>query len=50
MHAGDTVLDAIIARARALSFKPSFAAARIAAGQLGEKAAASGVALLSKSL
>jgi glucokinase len=50
MQAGHTVLDAIVARARALSFKPSFAATDIAAGQLGEKAAAVGVALLSKSL
>ena len=50
MQAEDIVLHAIIERARQLSFNPSFEATRIAAGELGEKAAAAGAALLSKTL
>ncbi|MBS1794258.1 MAG: ROK family protein [Acidobacteria bacterium] len=50
MHAEHTVLDAIIERARELSFKPSFEAARIVAGELEERAAACGAALLSRAL
>lgn len=46
MHAGHLVLDAVIRRARELSFKPSFDNTEIAAGQLGENAAAIGAALL----
>lgn len=46
MQAEHLVLDAIIRRARELSFAPSFAAAEIAEGELGENAAAVGVALL----
>jgi glucokinase len=47
--ADHTMLDAIIARASELSFKPSFEATEIVSGKLGENAAAIGVALLSKS-
>ncbi len=47
MQAEQLVLDAIIARARKLSFKPSFEATEIVAGQLGDDSAAIGVALLS---
>lgn len=50
MHGEHTVLDAIVNRARALSFKPSFASTEIVAGQLGDKAAAIGAALLSRTL
>lgn len=50
MHAEHTVLDAIIARAREFSFKPSFEATQIVAGSLGDQATAVGVALLSKTL
>ena len=50
MQGEHTVLDAIIERARDLSFKPSFQTTRIIAGELGERAAAAGVALLSKTL
>ena len=46
MHAGHLVLDAVIRRARELSFGPSFEHADIAAGELGENAAAIGVALI----
>lgn len=46
MHAGHLVLDAVIRRARELSFGPSFENADIAAGQLGEDAAAIGAALI----
>lgn len=46
MQAEHFVLDAIIHRARELSFAPSFEKARIAGGQLGENAAAVGAALL----
>ncbi len=50
MFAENTVLDAIIRKAKELSFKPSFAAAQILVGELGENAPAVGIALLSKSL
>jgi len=50
MQAEEVVLDSIIARARQLSFKPSFETTQIVAGELGDKAAATGAALLSKSL
>jgi glucokinase len=46
MHAGHLVLDAVIRRARELSFGPSFEHADIAAGELGENAAAIGAALI----
>ena len=46
MHAGHLVLDAVIRRARELSFGPSFENADIAAGELGEDAAAIGAALI----
>jgi glucokinase len=46
MQAEHLVLDAIVHRARELSFAPSFENARIAGGQLGENAAAVGAALL----
>src|SRR5687768_12330063 len=46
MHAGHLVLDAVIRRARELSFGPSFDHADIAAGELGENAAAVGAALI----
>lgn len=45
MQAGHLVLDAIIKRAKELSFAPSFADAQIVAGELGKDAAAIGVAL-----
>lgn len=47
MHAEHTVLDGIIRKAQELSFKPSFEATQIVAGELGSEAAAIGVALLS---
>lgn len=47
MQAGSLVLDAVIKRAKELSFAPSFADASIVAGELGENAAAIGAALLS---
>jgi glucokinase len=50
MHAEHTVLDAIVDRARKLSFKPSFESTQISIGALGSKATAVGVALLSKTL
>ncbi len=50
MHAEHTVLDAIIERARKLSFKPSFGATQIVIGELGGKATAIGAALLSNAL
>lgn len=40
------VVDAIAERAKTRSFEPSFSAAQIVAGELGEKAAAIGAALL----
>lgn len=48
MQAKQIVLDAIIYRARELSFAPSFAATRIVESELGENAAAVGAALLSR--
>lgn len=50
MHAEHTVLDAIIERARKLSFKPSFEATQIVIGELGGNATATGAALLAKAL
>ncbi len=46
MEAKQLVLDAIIERARELSFAPSFEAASIVEGELGPYAAAAGAALL----
>ena len=46
MQAKQLVLDAIIERARELSFAPSFDAASIVEGELGDYAAAAGAALL----
>jgi glucokinase len=46
MQAGEIVLDSIIRRARELSFTPSFNSTKIVAGELGDNAAAAGVALL----
>ncbi|CAN5630877.1 glucokinase [soil metagenome] len=46
LQAGHLVLDAIIQRARELAFAPSFEATEIVEGELGENAAAVGVALL----
>ena len=46
MHAGHLVLDAVVRRARELSFGPSFEKADIVEGELGENAAAVGAALL----
>lgn len=46
MEAGHLVLDAVVSRARELSFGPSFLATRIVAGTLGRNAAAAGAALL----
>jgi glucokinase len=46
MSAENLVLDAIIERARELSFKPSFDSTSIVEGSLGEHGAAAGVALL----
>ena len=46
MHAGHLVLDAVIRRARDLSFGPSFENADIVEGELGENAPAIGVALI----
>lgn len=46
MHAGHLVLDAVIRRARELSFGPSFERAEIVEGKLGENAAAIGAALI----
>ncbi len=47
MEAEHLILEAIIARARMLSFAPSFESTEIVAGQLGENSVAIGVALLS---
>ena len=44
-----TMIEAIVERDREHSFKPSFEAVEIVPGNLGESAAAIGVALLSKS-
>lgn len=46
MQAGHYVLDALRRRTQELSFKPSFQTAEIVEGELGENAAAVGVALL----
>jgi glucokinase len=46
MHAGHLVLDAVVRRARELSFGPSFENAEIVAGELGGDATAIGAALL----
>lgn len=46
MEGDDTVLNAIVSRARELSFGPSFESTRIAVGELGRQAAAVGAALL----
>ena len=46
MHARHFVIDAVIGRARELSFSPSFESTRILAGQLDENAAAIGAALI----
>ncbi|MDQ3062425.1 MAG: ROK family protein, partial [Acidobacteriota bacterium] len=48
MQAEHLVLDAIIKRAKELSFAPSFEATRIVGGEIGANAAAVGVALLSR--
>lgn len=50
MQAEDVVLNAIVEKARQLSFKPSFETTQIVVGELGTNATAVGVALLSKSL
>lgn len=47
MQAGELILESVIRRARELSFAPSFRGTKIVAGELGENAAAIGVALLS---
>ena len=47
MEAEHLVLDAIIRRARELTFAPSFEATQIVSGELGENAASIGAALLS---
>ena len=46
MHAGHLVLDAVVRRARELSFGPSFENADISAGELGPDAAAIGASLI----
>ncbi|HKP70946.1 MAG TPA: ROK family protein [Pyrinomonadaceae bacterium] len=46
MQAGHLVLDAVVRRARELSFGPSFENADIVEGELGENAPAIGVALI----
>jgi len=50
MQAEHLVLDAIIRRARELSFPPSFKSTEIRSGELGDNATAAGVALLSSRL
>lgn len=50
MQAEDVVLQAIIEKARQLSFKPSFESTRIVTGELGTMATAAGAALLSRTL
>ena len=47
IEAGNIVLDAIIRRARELTFAPSFEATQILGSRLGENAAATGAGLLS---
>ena len=46
MHAAHLVLDAVVRRARELSFGPSFENAEILAGELGDEAAAIGAGLI----
>ena len=46
MQAGNVLLNAIVRSARELSFAPSFVSTLILAGELGERAAACGAALL----
>jgi glucokinase len=46
MDAGHYVIDAVVGRAKELSFGPSFASTRIVSGTLGRNAAAAGVALI----
>jgi glucokinase len=46
MQAGNVLLNAIVRSARELSFAPSFESTLILAGELGERAAACGAALL----
>lgn len=46
----NTVIDAIVERARELSFKPSFESASIVVGELGSDASAIGAALLSRAI
>lgn len=48
MEAEQIVLDAIIRRARELTFAPSFEATQIVSSKLGENAAALGIALISR--
>ncbi|MGD9563644.1 MAG: ROK family protein [Pyrinomonadaceae bacterium] len=48
MEAGHYVLDAVLARARQLSFAPSFVGTRIVTGTLGRNAAAAGSALIAQ--
>ena len=48
MQAKSLVLDAVIERAKALSFAPSFASTTIVEGELGANAAAAGAALLAR--
>ncbi len=50
MEAKDLVLNAIVSRARELSFIPAFQATKIVAGELGAYAAAAGAALLPEEL
>lgn len=46
MEANETVIDAIVSRARELAFEPSFRSTSIVEGELGRFAAAAGAALL----
>lgn len=48
METGHIVLDAVIGRAKELSFGPSFAGTRIVSGTLGRNAAAAGAALMAR--
>ncbi len=50
MEAENIVLDAIIRRARELTFAPSFESTQIVKNKLGDNAAAAGVALLSREM
>ena len=47
MKAGTVVLDAISDRAAELAFRPSFESTKIVKGQLGDAAAAIGIAMMS---